>query len=209
MRSKGFTLLELLVVIVIIAMLTSLVVIGVTYAMRSSRISNTRAMIGTIKGALENYHTRWRDYPPSTLSRYKGVSGLNEFNNGNESLVASLSSTRKGGIIYQPPAQDHYQNTDADKLAKNPTKSFLAESGAYTLFEYVDFFGTPFVYLHHNDYRNPPKSLTRYKFDPAGSGKTYKPVKGVGTSWAMPDKFQLVSVGPDGVPGTPDDIPGF
>ena len=80
MKSKGFTLLELLIVIVIIGILTSLVVIGVVYAIRTSKISNTEAMIGTIKGALENYHTRWRDYPPSSLSRYRGVKGLNEFN---------------------------------------------------------------------------------------------------------------------------------
>lgn len=209
MKSKGFTLLELLVVIVIIGVLTSLVVIGVVYAIRTSKISNTEAMIGTMKGALENYHTRWRDYPPSSLTRYKGIKGLNEFNNGNESMVASLSSKRKGGIIYQPPSQDHYQNIDADQLSKNPTKSFLVDKGPYPLMEYVDFFGYPFIYLHHNDYRNPASSITRYKFDTDGSGKTIKPVKGVGTSWAMPDKFQLISPGPDGEPGTPDDIRGF
>ncbi len=207
-RSKGFTLLELLVVIVIIGVLTSLVVIGVVTAMRTSKISNTKAMIGTIKGALENYHTRWRDYPPTSLSRY-GVKGLNEFNNGNESMVASLSSKSKGGIIYQPPSEEHYRNIDSDQLGKNPTKSYLAETGPYKLFEYVDYFGYPLMYLHHNNYRNPAVSMTRYKFDPSGEAKTFKPVKGTGSSWAMPDKFQLVSPGPDGEPGTEDDIQGF
>ncbi|MBI2901483.1 MAG: prepilin-type N-terminal cleavage/methylation domain-containing protein [Planctomycetes bacterium] len=204
----GFTLLEILVVIVIIGILASLALVGVTYAIKTSKISNTQAMLSTMQGALDNYHTRWRDYPPSTLADYK-VKVPNNTNNGVESLVASLSSKQKGGILYQPPTQEMYANADGDDLPKNPTESYLAESGAYALLEYTDFFGNPLVYLHHNDYARAPAPLTTYLGAAGGQEQSFKPLKGAGSSWAMPDKYQLVSPGPDGILGTEDDLRQF
>jgi prepilin-type N-terminal cleavage/methylation domain-containing protein len=208
-RASGFTLLEILIVVVIIGVLASLVLIGVTYAIKTSKISNTQAMIGTIQGALDNYHTRWRDYPPSSLAEYRGIRVPNDTNNGVESLVASLSSKQKGGILYQPPSQEMYQNSDEDELPRNPTESYLTEAGAYPLLEYMDFFGKSLLYMHHKDYARPGAGTTAYKLELGGEEKQFKPAKGAGSSWAMPDKFQLYSAGPDGEPGTEDDVRSF
>lgn len=207
---RGFTLLEILLVICIISILVALTVVGVVYALKTAKISNTQAEISTIQGALDNYHTRWRDYPPSTLARYSGISmPSNNSNNGIESLVASLSSKSKGGTLYRPPDQEMYLNVDNDELSKNPTQSEIVESGSYPLLEYSDFFGQPLLYLHHNDFRNPGPAVASYVMKSGGEEQTFKPYKGPGNSFAMPDKFQLVSAGADGIPGTEDDIKGF
>jgi len=204
----GFTLLEILIVVVIIGILASITLVGVTYAIKTSKISNTQAMISTIQGGMESYKTRWRDYPPSTIADYR-VKVPNNTNNGVESLVASLSSNQKGGILYQPPAQDMYVNMDQDELPKNPTGSYLSDAGSYPLLEYSDFFGNPLIYLHHNDYTRGGPAVTTVLMKSGGEEKTFKPLRGAGNSWAMPDKYQLISPGPDGVPGTEDDIRQF
>lgn len=211
MRNRdGFTLLEILLVIVIIGILVSLTIVGVTYALKVSKISNAETTVRTMQGALDNYHTRWRDYPPSTLARYPGVKmPNNNSNNGIESLVASLTSKQGGNILYQPPDQDLYCNLDNDELPKNPTQSYLAETGSYPLLEIADPWGRPYMYLHHNDYRNPGPAVANYMMAEGQDEKTFKPVKGPGNSFAMPDKFQLVCAGPDGEPGTEDDVTGF
>jgi len=62
--AKGaFTLVELLAVIFIIALLSTLVLVGVHRAQRSSRIAKTKANLATISTAIEQYHSDFRVYP--------------------------------------------------------------------------------------------------------------------------------------------------
>jgi prepilin-type N-terminal cleavage/methylation domain-containing protein len=207
-RRAGFTLLEMLIVIVIIGILVSLTIIGVTKAITVSKISNTQSTIQSITHACETYHTRWGDYPPSNLASYKGVKPPNDTNNGVESLVASLSSKARGGILYQPPATDLYGNTDEDELPKNPTDSYFGEP--YPLNEYLDFFGHPLTYIHHDDYAKPPAGILKYRASvgvDADEVKVYK--SGMTKNWELPDKFQITSRGADGKLGTEDDIFGW
>jgi prepilin-type N-terminal cleavage/methylation domain-containing protein len=61
----GFTLLELLVVIALIATLSSLLLGAGSYAFESGRISRTRAELAAWSAALEAYRTAHGDYPRS------------------------------------------------------------------------------------------------------------------------------------------------
>jgi len=60
---SAFTLVELLAVIFIIALLSTLILAGVHRAQRSSRIAKTRANLATISSAIEQYHSDFRVYP--------------------------------------------------------------------------------------------------------------------------------------------------
>ena len=62
-RHGGFTLVELLVVIFIIAVLSTLILAAVHLAQRSSRISKTKLELAAISSALEQYHNDFKVYP--------------------------------------------------------------------------------------------------------------------------------------------------
>src|SRR6267143_3174885 len=59
----GFTLVELLVVIFIIALLITLLLGVVHLAQNKSRIAKTKADLAAIATALEQYHSDFRAYP--------------------------------------------------------------------------------------------------------------------------------------------------
>jgi len=60
---RAFTVVELLTVIFIIALLSVLILAGVSRAQRSSRISKTKSDLAAISTALEQYHSDFRQYP--------------------------------------------------------------------------------------------------------------------------------------------------
>src|SRR4051812_21065585 len=62
-RHDGFTLVELLVVIFILALLSSLILVAVHMAQRSARVSKTKLAIAAISSALEQYHNDFKAYP--------------------------------------------------------------------------------------------------------------------------------------------------
>lgn len=205
-RPFGFTLIEILIVIVIIGILASLVLAGILGAMDSAKYSSTEALLGTLKGALENYRTRWGDYPPSTLTEFR-VRLPNEINNGAEALTGCLSSTLRGGILYQPSDSERFSNVDGDSAPGNVCKWYFGDN---QLREIVDFYGRPVLYLHHKDYAGGARTVRTYILQPTGKEVEYKPVKSEATkTFANPDTFQILSAGKDGVPGTPDDVVGW
>src|SRR4051812_37221452 len=62
-RARGFTLVELLVVIFIIAVLSTLILAAVHLAQRSARVSKTKLELSAISSALEQYHNDFKVYP--------------------------------------------------------------------------------------------------------------------------------------------------
>lgn len=200
---KGFTLVEMLVVIIIMSILASLTVVAVMSALTSSKVSNTEVMLDTIKAALAQYQVRWGDYPPSTLAEMR-IPVPNDTNNGIEALVACLASRDKGGILYTPPSEELYCNCDEDQLARNPNNWFFGDT---KLRELRDYFGTPLTYLHFRDYAKPAPSVTRYVLEKGKPPRTIKAVRSGATgAYVNPDKFQVSSPGRDGEYGTKDDI---
>ena len=85
MRKNGFTLLELLVVIVIIGILATLVVGGANYALRVSRAKRVSLSCSTLKTAIVRYHTEYGEWPggknPSSTGKveYSGASNADVF----------------------------------------------------------------------------------------------------------------------------------
>lgn len=62
-RERGFTLVELLISITIIAILSALGLVGYSLVLKSARDSRRQADIKTIQSALEQFHADQKSYP--------------------------------------------------------------------------------------------------------------------------------------------------
>ena len=201
---SGFTLVELLVVICIIAILAGLVTVGLNAAMINSRTAATETFLQSLGAACSQYATRWGDFPPTLLDDVGGRAPNGE-NNGVETLVACLASERRGGKLIAVD-EDQYTNTDGDTASANVTGWFFGDN---KLREITDKFGNVITYLHHRDFAKPRPQVLKYKIFEGGESVTIAPEKSGATStWVGSGRFQLRSVGKDGKPGTGDDIRG-
>jgi len=147
MRRAGFTLIEILVVIAIIAILSGIAFPVMSGVKRRSKAKATAVLITNLGLALDAYATDFGDYPPST-PKLVGLPS-NGINDGIECLVRCLTTKSKHGPYYDFHEED-LGNTDHDSLVVgNPTNSSMTSR---ELYEVIDSFGRPLVYLHNADY---------------------------------------------------------
>lgn len=110
---SGFTVIELLVVITIIAMLFALTVGGYTYAQRSAARNRTTVAMNAIKSGLERYFNEFGEYPTPQ--------------NPEDSVAVASRTYRVGGaaMLYQALSGDGY---DAIQMATTPANAGEAMS---------------------------------------------------------------------------------
>jgi prepilin-type N-terminal cleavage/methylation domain-containing protein len=139
-RPAGFTLLELLAVITIIAILSAALLTTMGIVQRKSRENLTKSHFQLLKSALDRYAGDFDDYPPSDGDGLKGA----------QSLYECLSTTKKGGPYLQPgdiPTCDASGNGDM---------------------AYADQWKHPIYYMHHHDYRNQAPNKHDFRLISAG-----------------------------------------
>jgi len=72
MKSKGFTLIEIMIVLVIIGILMGLISAAAFKAMESAKKSRAEADIATLETAISMYETDVGEYPPQGTTNYSG-----------------------------------------------------------------------------------------------------------------------------------------
>lgn len=77
-KSKGFTIVELLIVIVVIGILATLVIVTFTGIQQKARDSKRKTDIGAIQSSLENYYSSANTYP--TLDHLNNGGGWRDTN---------------------------------------------------------------------------------------------------------------------------------
>jgi prepilin-type N-terminal cleavage/methylation domain-containing protein len=201
--ARGFTLLELLVVMGILVVLVGLLLPGIRLARQRARMGEAKQTIQNVGLALQSYFGDHGDYPPSTLKDV-GIP-TNRLNDGIESLVACLATTRMSGPYFDFP-DVYLQNYDGDSIPDFNHSFFDDRSG----YEFTDPWGNPYIYFHNRDYERPGVA-SRYRFQDgkvqqAAPAKSKK--KGVFHGF---DSYQLWSAGPNGENenGGGDDIPSW
>ncbi len=189
MKRRGFTLLELLIVISIIGVLVAIGLPALVAARKHSKEKACRATIAQVDTALTSYESKFADYPPSGGF----VRGANDVNQGSESLVWHLFTTQKGGpYLDMSTWEDALVNGDGDVAPKAPDSSVYMKTD---MVELADQFRNPIVYFHNRDYSKPAKYG---KYTIAGKDVDCVPQKSPKTgNYHSPGKYMLWSAGGD------------
>lgn len=93
MRHKGFTLIELMVTVTIIALLSAMVISGFTKQQRRARDARRVADGGSLGVAIESYKAANSQYPNST------VAGTYGYPNSNNLTINNISGSHQDGTI--------------------------------------------------------------------------------------------------------------
>lgn len=201
-RRGGFTLIEILAVLLILSILFTFLVRSVGSGQKAMQVESTRALLAQVEGLVEEYHDEFESYPPSTFPADLDPKPSTS-NMGIESLVVHLWRNGRGWQAREL-AEDQLGNTDGDA-----TKSSLTTYSNPEVFEIVDLWGNPIAYMHRRDYG---KEFLYITLD--ASGATFEDRVRALTSPKTGDpyrrtSFQLISAGSDGRFGTRDDIANF
>lgn len=162
-RPRGYTLIEMLVVLFIISVLAGLILGGLAAARRQNQIKRQEFQILTLKGKLNDYETDFRDYPLTEGGCEDGDAVV-----GGEQLVLGLRRDEKNGPYIK---FDEFRTVDRD------------EDG---LKEITDVWGHPLRYLHHRSYgrANPCRRTYRlWSVGPDGVSDPLNPQSDDITSW--------------------------
>jgi prepilin-type N-terminal cleavage/methylation domain-containing protein len=223
MRSRGFTLIEILIVVSIIILLAAVLIVSFSGAFSKSKEAQTKTTIETLKSNIETYQTAWGIPPPANLGELGALAGYpaladpNKNNVGIEALVLALRSKREQGpYIDAPLLQDDTRRTNLDmdnalEAALDARYLDIEPNSSRELFEIVDAWGNPLVYLDL-------KTITRgnYEFDVNLANGTTTRIDTTACSDALrhpttgqlPTGYVIWSFGEDGINqyGLGDDI---
>ncbi|MEZ5976488.1 MAG: prepilin-type N-terminal cleavage/methylation domain-containing protein [Planctomycetota bacterium] len=201
-RRAGFTLVEILAVILILGILMGFLVVNLTGTQEVVEAKNTRMFMSQLEVQITEYEAKNGDFPASTFpTTWRTPSTTNM---GSEMLLIALFPA-SGKAQTQELDEARLSNTDGDS-----SKAPLADFDGREVFEVCDDWGNPIAYIHRRDYS---KRFTYQTFD----GKTGEPVdsvvqalkSGKTGNFYERSRFQLISAGPDGVFGTDDDVCNF
>tara|TARA_R110002049_G_scaffold179704_3_gene346721 strand:- start:722 stop:1360 length:639 start_codon:yes stop_codon:yes gene_type:complete len=198
--SHAFTLIELLIVIVIIAILASLAVPVTNLVMLKARIMQTRATIKDLQVAAKSFQTEYNRYPvdPSMT----GGSGADDvapiLTDENHQIISLLLAE---GLQKKDPSDPlRLQNPRAIRFIDLPmAKNFRAGivnngTANYALY---DIWGKPFYILLDTNYDNSLDNPDLQNQDTTIAGKAPK---------TLPVGVAVYSTGPDRIQFTKDDI---
>lgn len=147
---SGFTLIELITVVTIIALLFSLVVGGFSYADRYSKRQKTQVTIKAIRSGLENYNQEFGGYPIVSKKAEAisvQIAKKSYLAGGAKCLYQAMSGDGLDAITESGPSSDgELDNTEAKNvMLKDMPKELWAKSGSDYFM--IDGFGHPIRYI--------------------------------------------------------------
>lgn len=124
MKDRGFTIVEVLVVMSIILVLAGLILATSSYVHNKGARSRTEAEIAAMSAALENYKADNGTYPASTL--VPTTTDPTKYYTASTTLYESLSGDTDGDGEPNPPAQS-YMAFKQNQIGTYSSKVFLKD----------------------------------------------------------------------------------
>jgi prepilin-type N-terminal cleavage/methylation domain-containing protein len=201
----GFTLVELLAVILILSILVWALTKGLFEGMGASKNQATRQLLATLGAAAEHYEREFGQFPPSSFEPGQEVANDGR-NVGIEAFVVALFSRKfeAGGLLVD--VRDTLVNTDGDSSPRQ-----LTDFGTRELLEVPDSWGNPIAYVERRDYGATNRRYLTYDNETSEEHESVPvPYKNTRTGqFYAAQTFQLISAGEDGRFGTDDDLTAF
>jgi prepilin-type N-terminal cleavage/methylation domain-containing protein len=172
---RGFSLVELLVVIMIIAILMGLVVVGSQYAMSKSYENKTRMQMKAIETALEKYFTERLEYPnPSNAGSGvlymsltgDGITGVNATTGrptygSPDGKLADAEQARWPVYLEELVPSGSKAKGAQGWLNINPNTGIFVDPAN----PIIDGFGEPLQYVCRAQGNNPPAGIRNTTYD--------------------------------------------
>ena len=111
-NSFGFTLIELMAVIVIIIVVVGLLVSGASYVQKKGGISRTESEIATIEQAVENFKSDFGGYPYAVADLW------NVLTNRNKNVTIAFSTTNITVVV--TPTQAYMPDYPVNRWGQDP-----------------------------------------------------------------------------------------
>lgn len=208
--NQGFSLIELLVVLTILGALAAGGTVWIRIAQKAKAKTLTTQRLQAIASGLESVKKGLGYYPPTYTGDLKSPDGKekpgekvgvpNETNIGIETVYIAFKLSGVNPDL-QGLGEESIQNTDGDNVAE-----LVGELQKTDMYEYVDAYGNPFVYFSAKDYKDVSKVEQYVKGDTVTMVKVAPHKSGKEGAFLEKNRFQLFSMGPDGLPNTEDDI---
>ena len=99
--SRGFTLVEILIVVIILGILAAIVIPQFTNASTEARQSNVRSQLQTLRSQIELYKLQHKDVPPALAS--VGWTVFTQYTDIDGGVSATKTLTHIYGPYYQTP----------------------------------------------------------------------------------------------------------
>jgi general secretion pathway protein G len=117
--SRGFTLVEILIVVIILGILAAIVIPQFTNASNDARKGNVLAQLQTLRAQIQLYKLQHKDAAPLLISG--GSAPWDVFTKYTD-IDGNVSATQTGNFVYGP----YYQHPPVNPLAPAATGSNLA-----------------------------------------------------------------------------------